>query len=179
MVECLQCPPRGTGWADSSHIIESVAYNPKVQEGDTYTVKTLISRSWLGSPNVRVCLSEGGAPIGNSGSVYLGLDEIKEIIFTGIMPDRDLNLHVSLQMESFGISEDCKDGKLFTVYLAEDWENTEPPVDPDEPDVQDPTVSVGNWFPSLSLTDELEEYLPYIAVGVSILILIFITMRKQ
>lgn len=178
MVECLQCPPRGTGWADSSHIIESVSYNPKVREGETYTVKTLISRSWLGSPNVRVCLSEGGALIGNSGSIYIGSDEIKEIVFTGVMPDRDLNLHVSLQMESFGISEDCKDGKLFTIYLAEDWEDTEPPVDPDKPDIADPSVSVGDWYPTLDLTGDLKEYLPYIAIGISALILIAIIKRK-
>ena len=146
-----------------------------------YTVKTLISRSWLGSPHVRVCLSEGGALIGNSGSIYMGSDEIKEIVFTGIMPDRDLNLHVSLQMESFGISEDCKDGKLFTIPLAKDWEETEPPIDPDKPDISDPSdpsVSIGNWYPTLDLTGELEEYLPYIAVGISFLILIFIVMRK-
>jgi len=126
---CKNCPP-GTG---RGLRIYDVKWDLKVRPGDMYHIYVNVeNRSMLVGDWGRVCLWEQMELVTQSGSFYSVKDELYTIHFTGIMPDRDLYLNVSLVDEQIYKLTTCVDGKTILIRKSDITEHVDPtpPVPP-------------------------------------------------
>ena len=120
---CKNCPP-GTG---KGLRLMDVKFDRYVRPGDTYNIYvSVVNNSILVGDWGRVCLWDGAELIGNGGSFYLVKSETHLVQFTGIMPDGDLYLNVSLVDEQIYKLSDCADGYSLVIQASD----VTIPVDP-------------------------------------------------
>lgn len=185
MVHNLHCSGDGREY----HKIDKLEFTPQVKPGEHYTIITYTSRKWYAGVYQRISLFEGSNLISDSGSIDLDRDEIIKTIFTGVMPDRDLYLNVSLQSEVFGIRESCEDSRDFIItksYFTTDIPSIEPDTPPTE-DESDVDVDSGTWIPpwanweapTVSLLDpDMDKTLMYVLVGIIVIVIAVIISKR-
>lgn len=129
---CLNCPPTTAFFKDL--YIDYVRYDEQVKPGDTYHIYVEVRTSMvlLGDYG-RVCLYSGSDKIASSKSFYLKKGEKFQQSFTGIMPNADLYLNVSLVDEQIYGFSDCADGQA--VHIRKGTYTIK--VDPISPDPAD------------------------------------------
>lgn len=139
MVDVLYCGKDG----GKLHRIDSVKVNPQTAEGGRYDILVTHSTdAWIGSDYCRLSLWNGSELMAESGSIIVRPRESVITKFTGIMPNRDLYLNISLQAEIFGYIEECQDGREVYLKLAPRGEPTTPiDVEEDEYDEYEETLS--------------------------------------
>lgn len=126
---CKNCPP---GYGKGLRLYD-VQWDPKVKPGDTYNIyidvenKSLLVGDWG-----RVCVWEQMNLIAKSGSFYSVKDELYTVHVSGIMPDHDLYLNVSLVDEQIYKLTTCVDGKTILIKASTITEHVDPtpPVPP-------------------------------------------------
>lgn len=171
MVDCLQCAE-----GNEFHNIDNLEYNTHVKAGDNYIIIVYTSRKWYSTSGYqRLCLWDENTLLANSGSIHLGTDEVKKTIFTGVMPNRDLILNVSLQNEALGILEGCEDGRDFIIRVSDT--TTEIPSPYIQPSPDDPSSTTEPWIPPWEkTTDDLTNTI--IILGAAAIITALILKRK-
>lgn len=173
MVDCLQCSED-----DSFHNIDDLEYNENVRAGDKYTIVVYTSRKWYSTSGYqRLCLWEGGNEIANSGSIHLGRDEVKKTIFTGIMPNHDMIMNISLQNEVLGMIEGCEDGRDFIIRLSDITSQIPSPYIPSPPPSEKPESISEPWIPPWEKAEN-DITNTIIIVGAAVVIVALILKRK-
>lgn len=174
MVTCLSCGEDDS----SSQQITNIEYTPSVVVGGKYSIRVSVKTDiWFGSQYFRLCVFEGSTRLASSESVKIGSQETIDYMFTGTMPDRDLSLKVSLQLEAIGFVEYCQDAKFITIYKHMPGEapvappetidtDPEPITDKDDDDDKD---DLSLW--KLLFGDEAEE-LEGILTGTAIIVVV-------
>lgn len=111
---CLNCPPSTSFFKDI--YLYAVTNDEQVKPGDVYHIYVDVrTNALLLGDYGRVCLYDGSNKIAYSESFYLKQSEKYQTTFTGVMPDHDLYLNVSLVDEQiYGLS-DCADGQAIQI----------------------------------------------------------------
>ena len=113
----------------------SVQHDEQVKTGDTWHIfVTVRNNSFLIGDTGRVCIFDGNNVIATSGKFTLKPDETRSLKFTGVMPDEDLYLNVSLnEIEAFGLQTHCSDGSNILIKNGD----VSIPIDPTDTPPQD------------------------------------------
>ena len=112
-------------------VLSNVKINRKCRPGDRIECSlTVRSKAvWLGdTARVNVLNLTDNECVWQSGDFDLGVGEERDLSFTYIMPEHDINLNISLwDINPLGF-KDCEDFRLVTIEVGDE---TEPPVDID------------------------------------------------
>ena len=142
MVDVLNCGKDG----GKLHRIDDVKVNPKVAEGDQFTILVTHSTdAWINKAYCRLSLWDGGHNLAQSGSVVVNPRESVITKFTGTMPNHSLYLKVSLQAEILGFVEECQDGQELFIKIAPTNEDTTP-IDVEEPEEPEDDETISDWL---------------------------------
>lgn len=137
MVKCLRCAPEGT----SVQKITGFNVNPQVRSGDTYELIIYhTKRRIIGSTYSRISIWDGAKLIMESGSIRCHYHQETITKFKGIMPNHNLILRASLQIEGLGFLEECEDGVDIFIKLAPSGSMTMP-TKPDDKYIPESSVN--------------------------------------
>jgi len=126
---CKNCPP-STAWLEDIRF-KSVKNDLQVKPGDTYNIYVIVEQvGTFAADYGRLCLYDRGAKLAQSGSFKLNKNEVYQHQFTGIMPDRDLYLNVSLVDEQIYGVTNCADGKAIHIKKGAHTIIIDPVLDP-------------------------------------------------
>lgn len=140
-MSCLNCGPGGL----LNYLkIKRVVANSQVKPGDTYHIYVDVANKnpLFISKYGRTCLYEGESVLAQSKSFKLQAGEYYYHEFTGIMPDHDLYLNISLVEEYLGFGEECEDGHQIVIQKS----STTIPVDPEPPLEPSEDQDIGLWI---------------------------------
>ena len=134
---CKKCAP-STAWLEDIRI-KSVKNDPLVLPGDAYNIYVIVEQVGIFAADYgRLCLYEGATKLAQSGSFKLKKNEVYQHQFTGIMPNRDLYLNVSLVDEQIYGVTDCADGKAVQIKKGDSTIIVDPVPDTKDNDASDP-----------------------------------------
>lgn len=128
---CIHDPDTGLG---NDLELQQVIADSSVPCGDMWKIYVdVYNNSWVKGDKGKICVYDGENVIAETGTFYLGPDKIVRETLSGIMPDRNLYLNVSLVKE-WGPFTRCEDGRSIVIMegptdLAHP---ADPPYDPDE-----------------------------------------------
>lgn len=99
--------------------IDKYSYSKKIFPGNTWKIDvTVLSVSWLIADDFTLnVVDKDTDQVLATNSFHLDPNASKTISFTGIMPDRDLHINLSLLDNNF-MDTHCEDYKEFTIQTA-------------------------------------------------------------
>ena len=161
-MSCLNCDAK----VGANLRLNNIEANSKVRAGDDYTISFDVKNiHWLIFIYGRACLYEGNTVIANSGSFKISKGDTLGVTFTGRMPNKPLDLKISVVAEAAGYIKICEDSAELYIDLAGPGESTEPPT----------KIKIEEEF---SITEWIEEN-PIIIIGVIAILGMFVMMMRR